>query len=350
MSTTMQKPSHIKHPIASRTTLILETNNLRGGANMEQAADSLQRLIIQLTQQTLPPASLAQWIITHDGFPASVCEQIQALAGCHIDFVEINGSTGYYDAKNTGFDHVNILHCDYVVFGDADCLPANDWLEQLLAPFSRGETAPSAVAGRTSYAPNVFGTALTSIDFMYFPSPLDQGATRNFYANNVAFKREVFEQYRYQPLDGVYRAHCQVMGLRMQAAGVVIAYAPAAHTEHRLPDTRGETLKLRWMRGKDSVGLTPYLVKSYLPGNWQWLGRSGPIGPLCVMLMRLGYSLRALNRQGLPRLGVLRCLAAAIVTVGVSMVDMAGALMRSLGLAGHNSAQGDTESLSYHRH
>ncbi|WP_370679923.1 glycosyltransferase family 2 protein [Comamonas sp. GB3 AK4-5] len=349
MSTVAQE-SGPKHSMAGRTALILETNNLRGGADMAQAADSLQRLIIRLAQQTLPPAAMAQWIITHDGFPAEVCAKIQALAGCHIDFVEINASTGYYDAKNAGFDHIDAQRCDYVVFGDADCLPANDWLEQLLAPFSRDEAAPSAVAGRTSYAPNVLGAALTSIDFMYFPSPLRQGATRNFYANNVAFKREVFEQYRYQALDGVYRAHCQVMGLRMQAAGVVIAYAPTAHTEHRLPDTRGETLKLRWMRGKDSVGLTPYLVKAYLPGSWQWLGRSGPIGPLCVMFMRLGYSLRALNRQDLPRLGALPYLAAAMVTVGISMVDMAGALMRGLGLAGRNAALGDTEALSYHRH
>lgn len=350
MSTMTPDSNQATRAVAARTALVLETNNLRGGADMEKALDSLKRLVSLLTQQTIPPAMLAQWIITHDGFSAEACAQISALAGRSIDFVEIDANTGYYDAKNAGFDRVDAARCDHVVFGDTDCLPASDWLEQLLAPFARATEAPAAVAGRTSYAANVLGVALTSIDFMYFPSPLRSGATRNFYANNVAFKREVFGQYRYQALDGVYRAHCQVMGLRMQAAGVAIEYAPAAHTEHRLPDTQRETLKLRWMRGKDSVGLTPHLVKAYLPGSMQWLGRSGPLGPLCVMTMRLGYSLRALNRQGLPRLGALRYAAAASAMIAVSSVDMAGALARGLGLAGRNSALGDAEALSYHRH
>ena len=339
------------HAVAAKAALVLETNNLRGGAGLAQAVDSLKRLVSALSKQTVPPAALAQWIITHDGLPADACAEIVALAGCPIDFVEIGASTGYYDAKNDGFDRVDADRCDIVVFGDADCRPADDWLEHLLAPFAReAGDAPVAVAGRTSYAPNVLGIALTSIDFMYFPSPLRAGATRNFYANNVAFRRDVFAQFRYEPLDGVYRAHCQVMGLRMQAAGVAVEFAPAAHTEHRLPDTHRESLKLRWMRGEDSVGLTPYLVNAYLPRGWQWLGRSGPLGPFCVMAMRLGYSLRALDRQQLPRLGALRYLAAVGVTIAASAVDMLGALARGFGLVGRASARRDLDALSYHRH
>ncbi|KVX50578.1 glycosyltransferase family 2 protein [Burkholderia stagnalis] len=351
MSNTPPLANDRTRSVAARTALILETNNLRGGRGMTQAVDSLKRLVSELSRQTLPPAALAQWIVTHDGLPADACAQIAALAGREIDFVEIDGNIGYYDAKNVGFDRVDPACCDYVVFGDADCRPAADWLAQLLAPFARAaHDAPAAVAGRTSYAPTVLGVAMTSIDFMYFPSPLRDGATRNFYANNVAFRREVFARHRYEPLDGVYRAHCQVMGLRMQAAGVPIEYAPTAHTEHRFPDTRRETLKLRWMRGEDSVGLTPYLVNAYLPRRWQWLGRSGPLGPFCVMAMRLGYSLGALNRQQLPPLGAVRYLAAVAVTIGVSAVDTLGALARGAGLSRRASARRDLDALSYHRH
>ena len=336
--------------VASRAALVLETNNLRGGAGIAQAVESLKRLVSALSNQTVPPASLAQWIITHDGLPADACAQIAALAGRPIDFVEIDASTGYYEAKNEGFDRVDAARCDVVVFGDADCRPADDWLEHLLAPFARhGDDRPVAVAGRTSYAPNVLGVALTSIDFMYFPSPLRDGATRNFYANNVAFRHDVFARFRYEPLDGVYRAHCQVLGLRMQAAGIAIEFAPCAHTEHRLPDTRRESLKLRWMRGEDSVGLTPYLVNAYLPRAWQWFGRSGPLAPFCVMAMRLGYSLRALDHQQLPRLGFIRYIAAIGVTIGASAVDTLGALARGFGLSGRGAARRDLEALSYHR-
>ena len=337
--------------VAARTALVLETNNLRGGDAAAQALHSLQRLLGELAQQSLPPTALAQWVITHDGLSPEACTQLQSLAGRTIDFVQIDASTDYYEAKNQGFDAVDATRCTVVVFADADCRPARDWLAQLIAPFAEASAAgtapPAAVAGRTTYLPGMLGAALSAIDFMYFPSPLAAGATRNFYANNVAFQHAVFAQHRYEPLDGVYRAHCQVMGLRMQAAGVAVQHAPAAHTEHRLPDSSAETLQLRWMRGEDSVGLTPHLVRAYLPRSLQWLGKSGPIGPLCVMGMRLVYSLRALNRQGMPRLGLLRHLGAATVTVGVSAVDTAGAVARGLGLSRRSARH--LQALSYHR-
>ena len=353
MHTTTCSETKAVQAVAARTAFVLETNNLRGGDSAAKAVQSLQRLVSELTQQSLPPALLAQWIITHDGLSAEVCTDLQKRAGCAIDFVEISAATGYYDAKNIGFDAVDATRCDYVVFGDADCRPATCWMESLLAPFARDPDAeikpPVAVAGRTSYAPGVWGAALTSIDFMYFPSPLAQGATRNFYANNVAFRREVFEQYRYEPLAGVYRAHCQVMGLRLQQNGVAVEYAANAHTEHRLPDTRQEAVKLRWMRGEDSVGLTPYLAKAYAPKSLQWLFSKGPLGPLCVMLMRLGYSLRALGHQDMPALGWARYLAAAVCTIGISALDTLGALVRSLGLFRSSAARRDLAALSYHR-
>ena len=336
-------------PIAARTALILETNNLRGGGDLGEALDSLKRLIAVLNAQALPPQALAQWIVTHDGFDAPARAEITALAGCPVDFVAIAAHHSYYEAKNLGFDRVDAQRCDYVAFCDADCTPAPQWLAQLLLPFS-GAGAPLAVAGRTSYSASIMGVALTSIDFMYFPGLLRPGATVNFYANNVAFRRDVFDQYRYQELAGVYRAHCQVMGMRLQAAGIAIHYAVDAHTEHRLPDTRRELLKLRWLRGEDTVSLTPYLVRTHLPAHLQWLGNSGPIGPWCVLAMRLGYSLRALNRQDLPPLRGLRRLAAVPVLVALSSLDTLGAVVRGIVTIVRRPADRGLEALSYHRH
>ncbi len=126
-----------------------------------------------------------------------------------------------------------------VVFGDADCWPDPAWLDRLLAPFLEGPGA-RVVAGRTTYRDDVIGAAATSIDFMYFPSPLGEGTTRNFYANNVAFRREVFGARRYLPAPGIYRGHCQQLGLRLAAEGVRVRYAPEAHTVHRFPDGAAE--------------------------------------------------------------------------------------------------------------
>lgn len=339
--------------VAARTAFVLETNNLRGGDMAANAVQSLQRLMDLLARQSVSPSHLGQWIITHDGLTADDCQDLQMRLSRHIDFVEVGESIGYYDAKNAGFDAMDSQRCDFVVFGDADCRPVQRWMEYLLAPFARKLDASAspvlAVAGRTSYSPGIWGSALTSIDFMYFPSPLGKGATRNFYANNVAFQRELFEQYRYEPLAGVYRAHCQVMGLCLQQDGVAVEYVHDAHTEHRLPDTRKEAVRLRWMRGEDSVGLTPYLARAYVPGPLQWLFRKGPIGPLCVMLMRLGYSLRALGHQGMPALGVARYMGAVVCTVAISALDTMGALVRSLGLFKKRAVDRELTALSYHR-
>ncbi|MWV15905.1 glycosyltransferase [Pseudomonas sp. L-22-4S-12] len=334
--------------LAARTALVLETNNLRGGADLQRVAVSLGRLFQHLKGQSLPLTRLAQVVVTHDGLPEAVCEELAQAAGLSLQFVPIDAQTGYYAAKNLGFAALQAERCDHVVFADADCIPAADWLEQLLLPLC-AEQPPAVVAGRTSYSSSLTGTALTTIDFMYFPSPLAAGATRNFYANNVVFRREVFAEHAYQALDGVYRAHCQVLGLNLQAAGIALHYAAAAHTEHRLPDTRGEALKLRWMRGQDSVGLTPYLLRAYLPQRWQWLAHSGPLAPLSILLARLYFSQRALNHQGLPALHGLRGLGARGLILAFSLVDMAGALARGVGINTLGRTAADAQALSYHR-
>ncbi len=335
--------------VAARTALILETNNLRGGADAGQALASLKQLVSSLGTQSLPPHLLAQWIITHDGLDEQACADITRLADRPVDFVAIDLHDSYYEAKNLGFDRVDASRCDYVAFCDADCAPSAHWLEQLLLPFADpAPGAPAAVAGRTSYSASALGVALTSIDFMYFPGKLRAGSTCNFYANNVAFRRELFGAYRYQELPGVYRAHCQVLGMRLQTAGIGIHYAARAHTEHRLPDTRRELFKLRWMRGEDSVSLTPYLVRTSLPGSLQWLAHSGPIGPMCVMAARLFYSARALNRQDLPPLGA-RYPAAVLVLLAMSLVDTVGAFTRSIVAMQPPPVDRTLEALSYHR-
>lgn len=332
--------------IAARTALVLETNNLRGGADPQIVETSLLRVIRNLVGQTIPLSCLAQVIVTHDGLRPEFCGRLIEVAGRPIDFVQIDHSTNYYEAKNAGFAATDERRCDYVAFADSDCEPALNWLEELLVPLAH-DNAPAAVAGRTSYAATVTGTALTTLDFMYFPSPLQEGATRNFYANNVIFRRDIFAQHSYEALKDVYRANCQVLGLYLQEMGIPLHYAPNAHTVHRLPDTRREVLQLRWMRGQDSHGLTPHLVRAYLPRHMQWLARSGPIGPLCVLGSRLWFSLRALNHQDLPALHGGRRLSAMVLILGFSAIDMLGALTRSLGWK--TSSAPTTQTLSYHR-
>ena len=93
-----------------------------------------------------------------------------------------------------------------------------------------------AVAGRTTYRRDLLGTAASTIDFMYFPSPFGKGYTRNFYANNIAFRREVFDTRRFGEHE-MYRGHCAVLGIDLHNAKIPIVFAPAARTIHRFPDS-----------------------------------------------------------------------------------------------------------------
>jgi hypothetical protein len=325
--------------------LVLETNNLRGGDGAERVAAGVERLLRRLAAQTRPLRAPDEIVITHDGLDAAQKARLAAALGAPIRFVEVTPDTGYYEAKNIGFDATT---ADVVVFGDADCWPDAAWLERLLAPFAAGDA--EVVAGRTTYRDDVLGVAATAIDFMYFPSPLAEGATRNFYANNVAFRRDVFATRRYLPAAGIYRGHCQQLGLRLAADGVRVRYEPAAHTVHRFPDSARELLRLRLLRGADTAEVTPFLTDAFLPARLQWLGHLGPLSPLGVLAVRLGFSARAVGKQGLSEVRGARRAACLAVVSGISAADAVGALLRSVGHADLGVHDGGLRrgALSYH--
>ena len=327
------------------TALILETNNLRGSDDAERVTAGVERLLRRLAAQTRPLRSLDEVVLTHDGLDAAQQARLRAAAGAPIRFVAVTPETGYYEAKNLGFDAST---ADVVVFGDADCWPDPAWLLRILAPFEAGDAA--VVAGRTTYRDDALGIAATAIDFMYFPSPLGEGRTRNFYANNVAFRRDVFAARRYLPAPGIYRGHCQQLGLRLAEDRVPVLYVPEAHTVHRFPDSAAELFRLRLLRGADTVEMTPFLADAFLPAHLRWLGRLGPISPLGVLAARLGFSAQAVGRQGLSDVHGARRAACLALVSGISAADAVGTLARSVAHASLGVHDGGfrQRALSYH--
>jgi hypothetical protein len=307
-----------------RAALVLETNNLGGGgADRARIVATVERLLAHLGVQRRPLASLDEVVITHDGALEGAQARLEKAARAPLRLVALPRGTDYYQAKNRGF---YATHAEVVAFGDADCWPDAGWLEQLLAPFS--DENVQAVAGRTSYRDDLLGIAATTIDFMYFASPLGAGCTRNFYANNVAFRRAVFASRRFAAADEIYRGQCQVLGLRLQAEGVPVRFVPTARTVHRFPDSVRELLRLRLLRGRDAGELTPHLARAYLPARLRWAGALGPASTLAVLAVRLGCSLGAINRQDMPLLRGPRQLACAALVAALSAVDAVGALGR----------------------
>jgi cellulose synthase/poly-beta-1,6-N-acetylglucosamine synthase-like glycosyltransferase len=338
------------HPliaISQQTAMVIETNNLRGGTGgMKAVVRSLERLFALLNAQSFSLKNLYEVIVTHDGIEPSECERLSQGQDYTLRFELLIPDTGYYNAKNAGFAATS-PNCRYIVFADSDCIPDSQWLVQMLQPLLENPDLP-VVAGRTSYRPSLLGAALSTIDFKYYPNPRYANATRNFYANNVVFNREVFAQFAYQPLQKTYRGHCQVFGLRLEQSGVEMRFVSAAHTVHRIPDSLGEILQLRWMRGQDACSLTPFLVRRHLPDSMQWFARTGPIAPLIVLFFRLIFSFGVLNHQDLPPQKGLRRLAAYGLILAISSIDMVGALARGLGWSTLDRPDADNVALSYH--
>lgn len=311
-------------------SLVLETNNLRGDTPDSAAVfNSLVSLLTHLNKQDIPLSSLGEFIITHDGIPDASQQKLSELIKQPINFILVPANSGYYEAKNLGFKAATK---EIIVFADADCTPIEGWLKQLITPLLQ-DTAQKlgAVAGRTTYKDNMLGSAASSIDFMYFPHKTYGGATRNFYANNIAFRREVFQTYAYPDADNVYRGHCQMLGLRLLRANVQIKYAHAAHTTHAFPNTIKDLVRLRLLRGQDTIGLTPELVKTYMSKSWQWLAHTGPIMPLVILHIRWWCSLKSIGKQGLT-VKWYQWPVAAITMTAISTVDMIGAFFMGIRL------------------
>lgn len=328
-----------KNPSAA---LVLETVNLRGGsADRARIEKSLARLLSHLARQTRALATLDEVVITHDGLSPSAQRALVSASDANVRFVRLPSSAGYYQSKNLGFEATSAA---VVVFGDSDCWPNGVWLERLLAPFS--DPTVSVVSGRTTYRDDVLGQAASALDFLYFEPGGPTRTTLNFYANNVAFRREIFAEHRFQPLAGTYRGHCQVLGMRLHSHGIPIRFEPGARTVHRFPDSWRELVQLRLLRGSDTVSVAPHLARTYLPPA-EPLARRRPISAaLAVLAARLGSSFGALGHQDLRPLDPARRVARAATVLGLSAVDAIGVLRRDQS-ALHDGAAPEPV-LSYH--
>jgi hypothetical protein len=226
-----------------------------------------------------------------------------------ITWVELPAGATYYDHKNAGFD----ASCgDIVAFVDGDCAPQPGWLAALVVPIERGDAR--VVAGSTSYAGELAALA-SQLDFPYFAHRA--GTVRNFFANNVAFARDVFAAYRYPHIAPMFHGQCQVLGLQLLAADIPIHFAADARVVHAWPDGVAEWLEVRLLRGADTAALLPYVVAHYVPRASPVVARLGRVPALAVIGLRALNGAWAALRTG----PVVRGLA---LVAGVTVVDAIG--------------------------
>ncbi len=294
--------------------------------NVDAEVGALSRLLGQLE----PQLGTAQLVITHVGIPEA---KRVALAGDRaIAWVELPREATYYDHKNCGFDATT---GDVVAFIDGDCTPEPDWLAAITAPFARGARV---VAGATSYPGAVAGIA-NAIDFPYFDGETAARRTigdapetvRNFFANNVAFARDVFAARRYPTIAPMFHGQCQVLALQLLTDGIPVVFASNARCMHAWPDGLRAWLEVRLLRGADTVSLLPYLLATYAPRAAPAVSRLGPLPALALFGARAIASIGAALRHG----PVLRGLGFVAIATVIDSIGAAASprIYRVLGAA-----------------
>jgi hypothetical protein len=293
-----------------KISLVIETWNL--GTRIEPA---LTALVDRLRAQSVAPAEL---VVTHADLPAEARARVDRIAGRAITWVRPGRTADYYAHKNAGFDATT---GEIVAFIDGDCTPGPRWLERLVAPIRAGEA--KVAAGRTRYPAGPAAIAGTAVDFPLFPSPLARGAVRNFFANNVAFARDVFAARRYPELPEMFHGQCQVLALRLQAEGVIVRLSEGAVLEHAWPDGIAESLTMRLLRGADTRAFAPHLAHAYAPRLEAHVDRLGAIPALAVLALRAARATRDLVRA---RPGAIPLAAGLGFVLAASAIDGAGAI------------------------
>lgn len=180
----------------------------------------------------------------------------------------------YYELKNRG---VATARGAVIVFLDSDVVPDAGWLAALVDLFA--DPAVAVVAGNSYVDPRgLYGRALAL--GWFFPRrsemPSRHGGATHFWANNVAFRREVLLTNPFpRPNDGSTRGACADLAATLRGQGIRLWATTAAQVSHPPPNglrhflvravADGRDRVLRWRRaGKPRWSLPLRSLEHYL--------------------------------------------------------------------------------------
>ncbi|HWK16543.1 MAG TPA: glycosyltransferase [Solirubrobacteraceae bacterium] len=207
-------------------------------------------------------------IVAVDHNPA-LCERLRA-AEEDVAIVEHDGTPGASGARNAG---ALLARGPLLVFLDDDVRTRPGWLRELTAPFADdnvvgtgGMTAPAWQGPRPAWFPDEFGWVIGA---SYAGLPDDSGPVRNVWSENMAVRREVFEQvggFRdgFGKVGHTSRPEDTDLCIRISASAPDThwMYVPAAVVDHEVPHERSTFaffLKRCYWEGAGKVELSAHL-------------------------------------------------------------------------------------------
>ncbi|MGR3319941.1 MAG: glycosyltransferase [Candidatus Anammoxibacter sp.] len=154
----------------------------------------------------------------------------------------------YYQLKNVGAKHAN---GNVFIFLDSDVTPESGWLRNIIAPFFDSKVQ---VVGGNSYISIHNLWAKTFAMTWFFPlrsTEVRFYKRQQFFANNVAFRKEIFDKYPFPAIDGTDRGSCVRLAQILDNHGINIYRTTTAQVSHPAPKAGYNFLLRAIAQGRD---------------------------------------------------------------------------------------------------
>jgi len=248
--------------VAARTaefaaSIVIEWENIHL-AEADRCAAMLRELTRQIAEQ--PPADGSrdvEILVIFDDQTTSEARVREVVAASHaaipdrvtLRFIAGSGR-GYYEQKNLGAAEAR---GDLVVFLDSDVIPEPGWLRALLGSFAN--PAVEVVCGNCYLDTGDLVSKSLALAWFF---PLRDGRDvlarqDSFFANNVAFRRDVAMRYPFEPPEGTSRGACRVLARRLAADGRGLFVNTAARVSHPAPNGLRHLLLRGLAQGRDNL-------------------------------------------------------------------------------------------------
>lgn len=198
----------------------------------------LRRCLIALSGQSYPSLR-TEIIVVDNGSSTPIGDVTGAFAGV---ILESEGRLGSYAARNRG---LAVARGDLVAFTDADCIPAQDWLQSGVEHFSLHPRC-GLMAGRVEVFTESDRPGIAELLEVAVAFKQDQYASADHFAAtaNAWVRRPVLD--RVPGFDAALASGGDAdFGSRVHAAGFVVCYSADTRVRHPARTMRGLLRKTR---------------------------------------------------------------------------------------------------------